>query len=243
MQAFITGIGWVSKKSMGHKGCVQHFDPKASLPLIKRKDVLSSPYKLFGRMDAFSKLGFAAIAFALKDAGITKDPENIQVQKKDVSMVVSTVTGCLETDVNFQDTMSRKLPSPAVFAYTLSSSFLGEAAIYFGLAGESFVINEEKTTGLNGLFMALEIIDSGPCDTVLYGVCNSEIKPADHDSDSIMPGSLFFVLQKQCDQSYGMIHASSLERFYYQNNIKITRLYDLAQKCTNLGKKEHHKDL
>jgi len=225
MEAFITGIGWVSKESMGMPG-VRQFAQNQTLPRIKRKDVLRHPYKTFGRMDAFSKLGFTAIAFALRDAGIKKNEK-----KKDISMIASTVTGCLETDITFQETMSGVMPSPAVFAYTLDSSFLGEAAIYFGLTGENFVINEKKTNGLKGLFMSLEIIASGVSDIVLCGICNSDIKAIKMDSSIINPGALFFVVQKDSLHSYGTIKSNSLESCYYQNDIKITTLYDLAQKC------------
>jgi 3-oxoacyl-(acyl-carrier-protein) synthase len=246
MEAFITGIGWISKISMGNMAGIQEFSQNTTLPQIKRKDVLSHPYKPFGRMDEFSKLGFTAIAFAMEDAGIKIDPERIQqgkIQqgKKNISMIASTVTGCLETDMNFQETMLRTLPSPAVFAYTLDSSFLGEASIYWGMTGESFVINEEKTNGLKGLFMALEIITSGGSDIVLCGLCNSRIKTIDTDFDIVDTGSLFFVIQKESPHSYGMIKSNSMKSSYYQNDIKITGLHDLAQKCTN-QRYEHCKD-
>ena len=232
IKAFITGIGWVSKESMGHINHIQNhsqqFDRATKLPKIKRKDILNHPYKPFGRMDDFSKLGFAAIAFAMRDADIKKDGK-----KKNISLIASTVTGCLETDINFQKTLSESLPSPTIFAYTLASSFLGEAAIYFDLTGESFVINEEKTNGLKGLLMALEIIESGESDIVLCGVCNSDIKTIDPSSHIIKPGSLFFVIEKKSLHSYGAIKSISLDNIYYQNDIKITGLYDLAGKCSN----------
>lgn len=236
MEAFITGIGWVSKESMGHTNRIQHFDQSTILPEIKGKDILDHPHKPFGRMDSFSKLGFAAIAFAMNDAGIKKDEK-----KKNVSMIASTVTGCLETDINFQKTMLKKLPSPAIFAYTLATSFLGEASIYFGLTGESFVINEKETNGLKGLLMALEIINSGVSDIVLCGTCNSDIKTTNADSCSIRPGSLFFVIEKESFHSYGIVTSTLLENFYYQKDTKITGLYDLAQKCST-KKHKHYKD-
>ncbi|MBU1343540.1 MAG: hypothetical protein KKE44_03035 [Proteobacteria bacterium] len=230
MEAFITGIGWVSKESMGHATRIQRFDRKASLPSIKRNDILNHPYKPFGRMDAFSKLGFAAIAFAMKDAGIKEDED-----KKNISIIASTITGCLETDIHFQETMVKKVPSPAIFAYTLASCFLGEACIYFGLTGESFVINEDGNNGLTGLVLALDIIDSGESDTVLCGVCNLDIQTTCPISPAVQPGSLFFVIEKKALHSYGSVKSISLERIYYQNDHKITGLFDLAQKCT-LGK-------
>ncbi len=111
MEAFITGIGWVSKDSMGNMAQNQQFKKNKTLPKIKGKEILSHSYLSFGRMDAFSKLGFAGIAFAMKDAGIKNDPG-----KKDICIIASTITGCLETDMNFQETMLRPLPSPALFA-------------------------------------------------------------------------------------------------------------------------------
>lgn len=226
--AFITGIGWVSKESMGPAGCIHTFDRQTALPDLKRKDVLDHPHKTFGRMDAFSKLGFAAIAFAMKDAGLKEDGS-----KKNISMVASTVTGCLETDIAFRQTMTGKLPSPAIFAYTLASCFLGEASIHFKLTGESFVINEEKSSGLTGLLMALDMLDSGVSDTVLCGLCNCDIKTLPSGSHIIKPGSLFFVIERQALHSYGALTAASLEDIYDQTGTKITGLYDLAENCTH----------
>lgn len=228
MAAFITGIGWVSKRSMGPADRIQDFDRNTELPDIKGKEILDQPHKTFGRMDAFSKLGFAAIAFAMKDAGLENDGT-----KKNISMVASTVTGCLETDIKFRQTMTGKLPSPGIFAYTLASCFLGEASIHFGLTGESFAINEEKISGLTGLLMALEIMDSGVSDTVLCGLCNSDIKTLSSGSHIIKPGSLFFVLERQALHSYGTLTATSPEDLYYQTDTKINDLYDLAEKCTH----------
>ena len=229
MDAFITGIGWVLKDSIGYPTRVHKFVPKKGLPhikkKIKRKDVIDQAYKPFGRMDDFSKQGFAAISFALNDAGIKKGATN-----KAVNMVASTATGCLETDIRYWKTLTDNVPSPAVFAYTLDSCFLGEISIYFGLTGESFVINEENTNGLTGLYFAIEMIHSGESDAVLCGICNSDIQFAQPAALKIIPGSLFFVIEKDPDQSYGRITAVSPEIIYDENKIEITDLYDLAKK-------------
>jgi len=241
MEIFITGIGWVFKKSMGYNGCIKKFDQNITLPKIERKDILNQPFKHFGRMDDFSKQGFAAIVFAMKDAEMKVEPEitesgKINPEKRNISIIASTVTGCLQTDTDFQESMLRPLPSPTVFAYTLDSSFLGEASIYLGLTGESFIVNEQNPDGLKGLFMALEIIESGTCDTVICGTCNSDIKINNTYYGTNTLGALFFVLQKKCLHSYGKIKSNSLEKYYYQDEIKINSLHDLAQKC-NIRKK------
>lgn len=235
MEACITGIGWVLKDSMGYTTRVHKFVPEKGLPhikrKIKRKDVIDQAYKPFGRMDDFSKQGFAAISFALNDAGIKKG-----TAKKTINMVASTATGCLETDIRYWKTLADNVPSPAVFAYTLDSCFLSEISIYFGLTGESFVINEENTNGLTGLYFAIEMIHSGESDTVLCGICNSDIQFAQPNVFKIIPGSLFFVIEKDSDQSYGRITTVSPEIIYDENKIEITDLYDLAKKIAK-GKK------
>ena len=91
MESFISGIGWVSKESMGYNGCIKKFDQNTRLPQIKRDDILRHPYKHFGRMDNFSKLGFAGIVFAMKDAAIIEsgkiESETINPEKKNISMI------------------------------------------------------------------------------------------------------------------------------------------------------------
>lgn len=196
--------------------------------MLKRKSVLDHPYKSFGRMDNFSKLGFAAISFALNDAGMAKGSVS-----ENTGIIVSTATGCLETDIKYWKTLADNVPSPAVFAYTLDSCFLGEIGIYYGLTGESFVINEENTNGLFGLYFALEKIHSGQSDTMLCGICNSDIQFARSDMSGVIPGSLFFVLEKESDHFYGRIKALSPETIYDDNKVAITDLYDLAKRfCT-----------
>lgn len=225
MDACITGIGWVLKNSMGYPTRVHKFDLEKGLPRIKRKDVIEQAYKPFGRMDDFSKQGFAAISFALNDAGIKKGSI-----KKTVNMVASTATGCLETDIRYWKTLADNVPSPAIFAYTLDSCFLGETGIYFGLTGESFVINEDKTNGLTGLYFAIEMVHSGEADAVLCGICNSDIQFVQPETLKIIPGALFFVIEKNSDQPYGRVTAVSPEIIYDENKIEITDLYYFAKK-------------
>jgi len=143
--ARITGIGWVFPGGMdsgksGFEKMGRKFSEKiGQLPLIKRKEVFTKPYKHFGRMDSFSRLGLAAIAFALKDAGLEEWTE-----KRNIGVIVSSVYGCLNTDIDYFRTVIPEkgaLASPNLFAYTLPNSFLGEAAILFGMTGETFVVS------------------------------------------------------------------------------------------------------
>ncbi|MDY0222213.1 MAG: beta-ketoacyl synthase N-terminal-like domain-containing protein [Desulfobacterium sp.] len=192
--AHIRGMGWVFSSSMGRPDRVQLSLSGDHFPELTGKSVLKNPYKPFGRMDNFSKMGFAAIAFAMDHAGISPSTTRDGVKKKrNIALIAGSETGCLETDLLYQATLSRAggaLPSPALFAYTLPSCFLGEASIYFGLTGESYMVEEENMTGLTPLSMAMDCLESGLYRAVVCGVCNSELTKTDSP-----PGALFLVLE------------------------------------------------
>ncbi|MFH2057518.1 MAG: beta-ketoacyl synthase N-terminal-like domain-containing protein [Pseudomonadota bacterium] len=243
MNIHITGMGWVYNSCMGYKNNIQEFDSKKNLPSITRKGILKEPYKPLGRMDDFSKVGFAAIVFAMQDAKRHTAPH------KNTAIIASSSTGCLETDLKYQATLLREnntFPSPAIFAYTLPSCFLGEASIFFGLTGENFIINEENTTGMTGLGMAVDLLELQQADMVLCGINNSEINNFEDGTNFIKSGAVFFLLENKKTKrtgSYGELHLnSSNNEFYFQKNTqkdnhdvnpesKIDNLYNLAQKC------------
>lgn len=239
MNIVISGIGWVYTTSMGYKGDIKELPSGKHLPSIERKEIFKEPYKPFGRMDYFSKLGLAAIVFAMKDANLHRSPN------KNTGIIASSSTGCLETDMKYQATLfpeNNTLPSPALFAYTLPSCFLGEASIRYGLTGESFVINETYTTGMTGLGMAVDLLATGQTDYMLCGINNSQIDGIAADNDnadndaaaSLQPGAVFFLLEKKKRNgagSYGELKPNkSNNRFYYKDS-PINNLYNLAQKC------------
>ena len=176
MKAHITGIGWVTTTGMG---CAKDHDrfvmTAGQLPHVSAGAVFDKPYPQFRRMDEYSRLGLAAVAFSLKDAGLHDFEE-----KRNIGIIASTLYGCLNTDIEFFRTVMpiRGMHArPALFSYTLPNTFLGEAAIRFGLTGTSFIINEQASLGPACLQMALECITSGEADKMLCGVCNSTSIP------------------------------------------------------------------
>ncbi|MBW1821354.1 MAG: beta-ketoacyl synthase, partial [Deltaproteobacteria bacterium] len=116
MTAAITGIGWVTAAGMGCGRKSDSFSmPAGNLPKITGMAVFNKPSKQIGRMDEYSRLGLAAIAFALKDAGLEK-----WKKKRDIGIIASTVYGCLHTDIDFFNTVIPNgglMASPNLFAY------------------------------------------------------------------------------------------------------------------------------
>lgn len=243
--AEILGIGWVTPASMGRPGHVHKFETPKEMFRLSGKSVLDSPYKAFGRMDPFSKLGFSAIAFAMADAGFSPASackDSSPPAKQPVAAIAESATGCLDTDFTYQATLSGDrphIPSPALFAYTLPSCFLGEAAIYYGMTGEAYMIETVENTGLTALCFAMDSLDTGNCKAAVCGICNLGPGTALDGTDPD-PGALFLVigpapspsLNKKGNNPFSLTltrQTTIQDRFYLGEN-EITELTDLFQK-------------
>jgi len=185
----ITGIGRVSDR----KNCGK----------LTAKRVLGYAYKPFGRLDHFSKLGLAGIFKAMKDAR-----RHEWKQKRNIGLVASTIFGCLETD---RDYFATVIPdhgiaaSPALFAYTLPNCFLGEAAILLGLTGECLVINDDDSTGIKGLAMAMATLIQDPSvEAMVCGICDTQCPEQIDRPDCFYEGAIFMLLENagQCPFSH-----------------------------------------
>ena len=232
VSADITGIGWVTATGMG---CAKdHLDfamPDGPLPDITHLSALDKSYPYLRRMDQYSKLGLNAIAFALKDAGLGE-----WTQKRNIGIIVATVYGCLHTDIDYFDTVMPQNgigASPALFSYTLPNSFLGEAAIRFGLTGITFVINEPVPLNTTCLQLTLDSIACGEADKMLCGICDLGGPPSLGVNLNLSPGAVFFMLEKSPEKnasSYGTIRRVKDNRIMF-GQTEIKDLTTLVQKC------------
>ena len=195
MIASVTGIGWVKRESMGSGRGHQRFQLEdAALPKLTSRMVFGKVSPHFGRLDEYSKLGLAAAAFALKDAMQDK-----WESKRPIGIIVSTVHGCLATDIDYFETVMTfggNLASPNLFACTLPNIFLGEAAIRFGLTGPGFAVNEPELTGLRGLRMALSSMLIDDCRTMLIGTADPGRPESFQHDTNVTPGALFLFIEK-----------------------------------------------
>ncbi|PLX85242.1 MAG: beta-ketoacyl synthase [Desulfuromonas sp.] len=196
MKAFVTGIGWVSAAGPGRGRAKGAFAmPAGVLPEISRKEVFAAPDRRFGRLDPFSRTGLAAIAFALRDAGLEEWDS-----KRPFGLLAESACGCLATDGAYFDTVLEEggsLASPHLFAYTLPNTFLGEAAIRFGLSGGGLVLSGAGPRGSEALTMALENLEWGDEKGVLAGICDLEAPPPLEAPEGAAPGALFVVLERE----------------------------------------------
>ena len=234
----ITGLGWVTAAGMG-RGRENHDFAMTGgeLPRVTRKLVFENPYPHFGRMDDLSRLGLAAIAFALKDAGLDE-----WTQKRDMGIIAATVYGCLQTDIDYFETVIPNggiMASPALFSYTLPNCFMGEAAVCFGLTGASYVINENSPSGLASLRGALDSITLGEIEKMLCGICDQGSPPGLPLPGKALAGALFFVLEKVPGSNgspYGRLHLDKSGPVLF-NGKAIGGMIELAQECLAVSPK------
>lgn len=193
MEAVVGGAGWVTAGGMGgtrrHSGFGLQAGP---LPEFRCADVLRRPGQRFGRFDAFTRNGVAAISFALEDAGLAE-----WESKRPIGIVAGTVLGCLEVDTAYYASAldgDGSTASPNLFTYTLPNCFLGEAAAHFGLTGPGYVLTLAPNEPWRWLDAALEMLADGVAPWVLAGV-NETLAPGFVPAaQRPLPGALFLVL-------------------------------------------------
>ncbi|HEY5576945.1 MAG TPA: beta-ketoacyl synthase N-terminal-like domain-containing protein [Deferrimonas sp.] len=228
----VAGIGWMTSQGPGRGREAREFSmTSGSIPRVTWEDVSPEPFLRFGRLPQYSRVGLAAVAFALRDAGM----EHWET-KRSAGIVASTRLGCLATDIEYYNTVLPEgggPPSPNLFSSTLPTCFLGEAAIRFGLTGPTLVVNDPSEDALGGVRMALESLSWGECGTMLAGHIDL---PADEALPGIRTphaGGLFLVLENARVPSasgYGALDLSEGGAVRHEG-VGIADLVELVRAC------------
>ena len=229
---FVAGIGWFTSQGSGRGREAREFTmTPGPIPPVTREDIFPEPNLRFGRLPRYSRVGLAAIAFALRDAGM----EHWET-KRSAGIVASTRAGCLGTDIEYYDTVlpgEGGLPSPNLFSSTLPTCFLGEAAIQFGLAGPTFVVNDPAEDALGGVRVALESLSWGECGTLLAGHIDLPVEPAFPGILLPHAGGLFMVLTNArgaAAHGYGTLDLSEGGAVRH-DGVEIADLIGLVRAC------------
>ena len=167
----VTGIGWINTEEYGCilKGIEESYKDS----VLPKKKIFPFSYKNIGRLDNVSRMTCAAVALALKDAGIECSPE----RKHDAGIISTNASGSYETDMlYFRDYLDsgRTLSRGNLFIYTLPSSPSGEAAIYFGLQGPLLYITGNNSTMVNALMTAAEMVHDKEAPVMLAGMAQED---------------------------------------------------------------------
>ena len=216
MSARVLGLGWCTAQGLGQGRTARDFalgPGPVTVPF--RQELFAEPDPRFGRLDAYSKVGLAAAAMALRDAGLDQ-----WRAKRPLAMVAASALGCLDTDAAYMATLldtrvttpsgasehfadlaaavpAGTLASPQLFAFTLPTIFLGETAIRFGLTGPMYTLAATAPLDLSGVAEALELLADEACPAVLAGACDLALGApwaAALNPPKAPRGAVFFVL-------------------------------------------------
>jgi len=126
-----------------------------------------------------------------------------------------------------------RLASPNLFAYTLPNSYLGEAAIHFGLTGTCYIINEATISSLWCLRLAMLNMAGGQFETAIGGGCDLGHFPPFSASGEKSCGALFFVIEKTIKRDCLVYGELLLDKngMLALNETKVSTLQTLAQNC------------
>jgi hypothetical protein len=172
----IKGIGWITPTEYGSilKKLQGNYNELKSLySHLLHESVLKYAIKNFGRFDAASKMTCCSIALALNDAGITYS----NYMKHDTGILGTNNDGCLESNLSyFKDYLScgRTIARGNLFIYTLPSTPMAEAAIYFGFQGPLLYIKFQHNKIASMLRFAGKMILRGETSKMIAVEANEE---------------------------------------------------------------------
>ena len=165
----ITGIGWLTKDKYGalkRKILDGYPDLKSLYSLLQQKSVLLYPMQGWGRFDDVSRITCLAGGLALFDTGIIYSRE----KKQEMGVIGTNTNASLQSNRNyFKDYIEngRTLSRGNLFIYTLPSSPLAEAAMYFGLTGPLFYLSCANEGVAELLDCAARLIEGKDTDAAL----------------------------------------------------------------------------
>lgn len=199
MDINVIGGGWVTAADFGRMTDRTGPVLAAGNPVVPpAASIYTHPPVRYRRFDAYARVGCAAIALALKDAGLDHG-----AAPTPIGIIAATRSGCFDTDRAYYATAKESqgaFASPNLFSFTLPGIVLGEAAIHFRLTGATFTVGDEiGRRGLAALDVAVDLLASGTCRTILAGWLEvHDHRAVGNFTDNDEPqGAVFVVLSAQ----------------------------------------------
>ena len=117
---------------------------------ITRPQVLSTPYRAFGKLNLPDKLAFSVASLTLQECFIV-NPET-------TGIFLGIPFGSMSTDHLYLQSIEEGSPSPALFSATLPSSAVTDIAIYYQLKGPNMVFSGGTSPLLSAIEGALHAL-------------------------------------------------------------------------------------
>jgi len=134
------------------------------LPFNKIYKQLDLNYPKYHKMDNLSKLGFLGVELLKREIDLSQYGEDR------IAQIFQNSYSSLDTDIVHQKSINdKKMPSPAVFVYTLPNIVMGEIAIRNKLYGENLFTLVDKFSPQNWLELSNVQLALGKADAIMGG--------------------------------------------------------------------------
>jgi hypothetical protein len=161
---------------------------------------LGCDYPKFYKMDNLCKLAFLASEILLKTTEQSLPPEN-------TAMLLANSGSTIDTDVSFANTLD-KIPSPAIFVYTLPNIMVGELSIRYGWKGEN-------------LFLISDTFNPAELDE------NLQMLFASSDTEICISGWVDFLSEKDYKASLWLVSRKQYKACRELNTMELSYDFDL----------------
>ncbi|MFW5864067.1 MAG: beta-ketoacyl synthase N-terminal-like domain-containing protein [bacterium] len=218
MKAWITAGAYITSQAFGRwSDAVQPVLDNTSPKVPKAKEIFDTPMGRYGRFDLYTRMGCAAVALCLHDAGLDVHNEI----KRNIGIVTSSHFGCMQRDLEFYDSSIEEggqLASPNLFSYTLPGIMHGECAVHFKLQGPTLALGDRPYTkddcggmSLEALKCAMRFLMSDNCNAMIAGWVDSPSETIEQDYETALRGALMVLIEKEHRSPMGDVEALSLE--------------------------------
>ncbi len=140
------------------------FSEYSRLPFNAIYEQMAISYPKFHKMDNLSQLGFLGVELLKTKIDLK------QYSPGRVAQLFQNCYSSFDTDLKHQEAVStNRMPSPAVFVYTLPNIVIGEIAIRNELYGENLFILDDKFSPENWISLASLQLDLDKADAIMGG--------------------------------------------------------------------------
>lgn len=190
------------------------------------------------RLDRYSRLGLMAMALCLRDAGrlVESAVPPAYGTSPVTGVVIASRFGCLATDIDYFNILKgADIPAaPNLFAYTLPNSFLGEAAIIFGLEGPALVLSYPEIKGVSVLETACQWLHARQTEALLCGWCDLMPDLLANPENGVTMEAFFFYLtaaHPKPPKTYTTLSRGAAGNILQANQQPLTNFNSLLQVC------------
>ena len=166
---YINAFGWITENACGNsRGMLKKTEEKHEGLFLPDKDlVLKNKIANYNRFDKASQVTCLTIGLALNALGLQQDGQKHRIGLIGLGQCASEETDCryFKDFLDFNETGGRS----NLFIYTLATTPLAEASIYFGLMGPLFYLTHSPYPFEEALLSATSILDDNEADQMVVG--------------------------------------------------------------------------